>query len=57
MNTTLQTMKKNETTNKAQVRIPVEPPIELPQAQSMPFHEFVRRIIRVTPQDSKLPKR
>jgi hypothetical protein len=50
-------MKNPKPTNKAQVRTPVEPPVESPQAQNMPFHEFVRRIVRVKPEEIKLPKR
>jgi len=49
-------MKKLKPTNKPKAKILVEPPVGLPQAQPMPFHEFVRRILRVRPQEIKLPK-
>jgi hypothetical protein len=43
--------------NKPFVETPIELPAGLPQTQNMPFHEVMRRIVRVTPQEIKLPKR
>ena len=43
--------------NKPFVETPVEFPVGTPHAQPMPFHEVMKRIVRVSPQDIKLPKR
>jgi hypothetical protein len=43
--------------NKSFVGTPIELPVGLPQVQPMAFHEFVRRIVRVRPEEIKLPKR
>jgi hypothetical protein len=49
-------MKKTKPTKKPKILTPIESPVGLPQVQNMPFHEFVRRLVRVTPQEVKIKK-
>jgi hypothetical protein len=50
-------MKKTKLTNKPEIKMPAELLEKYPVFPNVSFHELVKRIIRVKPEEIKRPKR